>query len=297
MSITKVVTDTPIRDIVVNMPRGKYRRNPGLNPSSLAAGLMTGGEIDPRAIRDAYEQVKTSRAAAAQDRMDRGTLAHLALLQPERLASDVAVWNGATRRGGAWDTFEAENVGKLIVRIDDYESVMAAVNQMRSQPIVADLLVDAEPEVAMFVGVESHGLTLQCRGQVDIVRRSDMKRIVDIKTTEAGIDQRSCERTIRDLYYREKMALYRKWIADLDGSDPEEWQCWNLFLSLGDRIGVRAMKFTTGALEFGEERMKHAIAETARCLASGRWPMFAKYDDMDVTLWEIEAMEGKVHIE
>ncbi len=286
MSITRVITDTPLTEYVVNMPRGMYRHRPGLNPSSLAAGLMDGGEVDPRAIRDAYEGVDKTRSAAAQDRMDRGTLAHLALLQPERLASDVAVWSGDTRRGAVWDAFQAENVGKLIIRSDDYASVMETVNAMRSQPIVSALLCDIVPEVAMFTRIESHGLTLQGRGQVDAVNFAD-KVIVDIKTTEAGIDQRSCERTIRDMHYREKMAFYRNALAGLTGTDPEQWRCWNLFLSLGDRVGIRAMKFATDAMEFGTYRMNAAIDATASCLATGKWPMFAKSDIMSVAPWEM----------
>lgn len=290
MSITRVITDAPLSEYVVNMPRGMYRHKPGLNPSSLAAGLMDGGEIDPRAIRDAYEGEDRTRAAAAQDRMDRGTLAHLALLQPERLAADVAVWSGDTRRGAVWDDFRTRNEGKLIVRSDDYESVMESVNAMRAQPIVSELLCDISPEVAMFVPVYAAGLTLQGRGQVDAVNFAE-KVIVDIKTTEAGIDQRSCERTIRDLHYREKMALYRRWLAELTDTDPEQWRCWNLFLSLGGRIGIRAMQFTPFSLEFGDMRMDAAINAAAECLATGKWPMFAKKDLMSVAPWEMPAEE------
>lgn len=295
--IRDVLTRDDRHGIVVNHPRVDYMGIARLNPSSLAAGLLGVREIDPRAIRDAYQRQNEIEPPSRKDRMDRGTLAHLALLQPERLASDVAVWGGERRAGAAWDNFEDENDGKLIIRNEDYQSTMAAVNQMRSQKMVAQLLCDVEPEVAVFTQ-EGYGLVdtpIYCKGQLDAVCRA-RKVIVDIKTTEAGIDERSVQRTIREFHYREKMALYREWFASETKTSRDEWSCYNLFLGIGDRLGIRAVKFTTGAMEFGLFRMQAALTEVATCLAADSWPMFAKEDVMDVAVWEC-AEEGEVHIE
>lgn len=288
MSISEIITDNPRRELVANIPRSEYRKMAGLNPSSLASGLMSDWDVDPRSIRDAYEGVELVRTAATQDRMDRGSLAHLALLQPERLVSDLAVWHGGRRSGLDWHKFEDENKDRLVVTAADFSSTMESVNKLRSVPIVAELLCDIEPEVAVFSGLNIDGLTIQVRGQVDAVRRADILRIVDIKTTEAGIDQKSCERTATQFYYREKMAMYRDWVAAETQTDPEEWRCYNLFLSLGDRPGVRAMQFTTASLEWGRYRMQKALASVAECLRSKAWPVFAKSDFIDVKPWEIE---------
>lgn len=287
-SILDVVTKNPVRKIVPNMDRSQYRGLCGINPSSLSAGLMSGWDVDPRSIKDAYEADSNVRTGAAQDRMDRGTLAHLALLQPERLSKDVAVWNGGRRSGSVWAEFSDANKDRLIVPEDDYESVMATVNKLRSLPMVAEMLCDIEPEVAVFTGLNVGGVTMQARGQLDAVRRSGILRIVDLKTTEAGIDQDSCERTIRTLHYREKMSLYRDWIAAETGTSPEEWKCYNVFLSLGSRPGVRVVKFTSAALEWGRYRMEKALHSVAECLTAKSWPVFCKDDFMDVKPWEIE---------
>lgn len=220
--------------------------------------------------------------------MDRGSLAHLVLLQPERLATDLAVWSGGRRSGSEWCKFQDENKDRLVVTGDDFSSTMEAVNKLRSLPIVAELLCDIEPEVGIFTGLNIDGLTIQVRGQVDAIRRADILRIVDIKTTEAGIDQYACERTVQQFHYREKMALYRDWVAAETHTDPDEWRCYNLFLSLGDRPGVRAMQFTSSALEWGRYRMQKALASVAECLRSKTWPVFAKSDFIDVKPWEIE---------
>lgn len=287
-SISEIIVENPKRAIVPNMDRHKYRDCFGINPSSLSAGLMSDWDVDPRSIKDAYESVDVARTGAQKDRMDRGTLAHLALLQPEKMASDVAVWNGGRRSGSVWEEFRCENERRLIVTEDDYTDVMSTVNKLRSIPLVAELLCDIEPEVAVFTAVKAGGFTFQARGQLDAIRRSGIYRIVDIKTTEAGIDQRSCERTIESLHYREKMALYRDWIAAETGVPAEEWICSNLFLSLGGRPGVREMRFTSSALEWGRYRMQGALTAVAECMESKVWPVFCKSDLMDVKPWEIE---------
>lgn len=268
--------------IVVDMDRTLYRSQPGLNPSSIASGLIGTDDIDPRLIRDAMTQVERERTAATQDAMDRGTLAHLALLQPERLEDSVAVWHGGRRQGGEWDTFTDANVGKLVLKQDDYRETMRKINLLRSDELVASKLRDVSPEVAMFT---AEGPTA-CKGQVDSIHVG-RREIVDIKTTNTELSQRAVDSTIRRFCYREKMALYRRWIARETGSEPEEWRCYNLFLGIGSHVGVRLVQLSTAALEWGEERMLKGIARYAECVAANDWPIYSRSDMVSVENWEI----------
>lgn len=268
--------------LINDMNRTEYRSKPGLNPSSIAAGLIGTDDYDPRMTRDAMQQVDRDRTSAAQDAMDRGTLAHLALLQPERLTEDVAVWHGGRRQGCEWDSFATENSGKLIIKADDHTATMRTVNQLRSLESVSKYLRDISPEVAMFT---DEGPT-SCKGQVDAVNYR-VRLIVDIKTTNTELSQRGTESTIRRFCYREKMALYRRWIARETDTDPDEWQCYNLFLGIGSHIGARLVRLSSAALEWGEARMLNAVGKYAECVACDRWPVFERSDIVSVAEWEI----------
>ena len=273
-------------------PRDEYKRYSGLNPSSLAAGLMGTTDVNPGAVKLAWESPDRERTQASQDSLDCGTLAHLAVLQPELIADDVAVWKGDRRAGAEWDRFEDENVGNLIVRHRDYTRVMQAVNVMRSLPEVASKLVGIQAEVAMFVSESANGLVLECKGQVDAVNVAK-RVIVDLKTTEAGIDQRSCEQTIRRFHYREKMALYRRWMAMCTATHADEWKCYNVFMSLTPPYGVRVIKFTSAALEWGEYRMQSAIDAVAECLVADEFPVYCRESVMSVEMYESDDENGE----
>jgi len=157
-------TTKTIRDIITQSPpdaaystgvsREEYVSIIGMNPSSLAAGLVGHDDVNPAAIKLAWEQPgETARTAAAQDRLDRGTLAHLMVLQPELVAERVAIWRGGRRLSNEWTKFEDENSGKLIITAADFAAVAKATKDLKLQLKVADLLRGIECEVAL-VGSE-----------------------------------------------------------------------------------------------------------------------------------------------
>ncbi len=282
-SIASALTVCGVQNgIVTGMPRADYDIIHRLNPSSLTAGLLGHDEVDPTAIKYAFENPETIvRAQSSQDRLDRGNLAHMLLLQPERIATDVAVWKGSRRQGAEWDGFETENAGKIIVRRDDFIEVSAACKAFRFVPMLNELLTDLEAEVAMF----SREGNIHVKGLVDAVTSGSVCRIIDLKTTEAGFAWNTIERTIRDFHYREKMAAYKRWYERESGR--EVIGCYNVFLSMNKPYRMRVVKMTSIALEWGQMRLLTAVDAVAKCLDSGRWPMFCGDDMADVAKWEM----------
>lgn len=272
--------------LVKNMDRAVYDTIRRLNCSSLANGLMPGNDIDVRAVRDGFGVSRTF-TPAHQDQLDCGTLGHMALIQPERIATDVAIWTGKNRSGGAWEEFQATNAAKLIVRQADYQSVMHDVQQLRSRDSVSQFVRDVDAEVAVFATEEGLMSNIHCKGLIDIID-VPKRRIIDVKFTEAGIDERSIHGTMRRLWYREKAAMYRRWVAMATNTDKNDWKVWNLFLSRSGSLGVHVVPYTTMALEWGEARMTKVLFEVAACLLSGEWPMLELESFADVAQFEMD---------
>jgi len=275
------------RGQLLQIAADEYHARPEINPSSLAAGLVGPAETDVRAIRAALTGSDQSRAQSSQDRMDRGTAVHMMLLQPERLESDVAVWTGGRRSGGAWDEFQEEHAGKLVMRAQDFDQaadVYAAIYRH-------DMLLGALQNIHAEVAIITRDDRLPVRGMVDAIDLRG-RRIVDIKTTDAGISHDQCERTIRSLKYREKMSCYRRWLARVTNTRSESWRCWNLFISMQPPYGIRLVEFTTTALEWGESRMLRALRAYRDALKADAWPLYAVRSDVDVAPWEDELMGG-----
>ncbi len=317
-----------------------YRGHAGINPSSLADGLMGHSDVDVRAIHAAMTSTRKEPAQSSQDRMDRGSLLHLALLQPERLATDVAVWRGweidpetinavkslyvprkvgqkkiaeklcldestvsavlsgstssTVRSGFRWEQFERENDGKLILRESDFEWSMSVYNELKNHQMCGGFLAGCSAEVAMLLTDCGEF----CRGQVDAVDLQ-RRRIIDVKTTDAGVSQDSCERTIRTMHYREKMALYRRWIAAITGTPANSWRCFNLFISMDETTpAIAKIRMTDEALEWGEMVMVNALQKYAAARAANEFPIYTLDSFVDVKPWEVDPdPEAEVEIE
>lgn len=289
--IRSIITDEPAEThIVASLTRDDYVTCVGMNPGSLAAGLVGHDDINPTAIRMAWESPDdTPRTIAQQDSLDRGTLAHLFVLQPELVMKRVAEWEGGKRIGKDYDQFVEDNPGKLLIRSNDFNEVAKATNAMRSVPEVSNLIYGIDCEVAMFGSIPCPALDghILIKGQVDAVRHS-RHTIVDLKTTEAGIDRRSVDRTIKRFHYREKMGMYRRWMATATDTQPEAWQCYNVFMSLTPPYGVVVAKFTDFTLEWGEQRMTAALESVQKCLVANEWPMYCREMFVGVEEWEME---------
>lgn len=275
------------RGLMTQLKAADYHSRTELNPSSIASGLRGPGNVDVRAIHAALHGDKQSRAQATQDRMDRGTLVHMALLQPERLATDVAIWTGKTRKGAEWDAFEHDAGDRLVMRQQDFDASMSVANELKNHSMVSGSISGTKAEVALFCSDQG----FECRGQVDCIDIPG-RRIVDVKTTDAGISPDQVERTIRSFHYREKMAMYRRWAAQITGTDPTEWKCWNLFLCMAEPFGITRVRFTDDALAWGEQQMLNAMQEYRSALKiGGELPIFALDHFVDVKPWETNQME------
>jgi hypothetical protein len=305
--IQNITTKSHALGIVANKPRIAYDSVQQLNPSSIAEGFVDHNEIDPAKIKYAFETKRTF-TAASQDRMDRGTLMHMMLLQPERLGSDVAIWpTGKTRRGGTeskpseWDEFRAIHGHKLIICQEDYDQVSAAYQAFKFHPKLTEILTDLDAEVAIF----SSENDFYVKGLIDAVTKPRetpagvmTRKMIDLKTTEAGFSERAIETTIRNFHNREKMAAYRRWYiceAERAGTkDFEEIDCINVFLNMEEPYGIRVMEFTTQAIQWGEHRMESAFDAVCECLALNDWPLFCASGDVMVESWETDEEEIEI---
>ncbi len=305
--IQNITTKSHALGIVTNKPRIAYDSVQHLNPSSISAGFVDHTEIDPAAIKYAFE-TQRSFTQASRDRMDRGTLMHMMLLQPERLGSDVAIWPaGKTRRGGTeskpseWDEFNATFGHKLIICQEDYDIVSEAHQALRFHPVLTELLTNLDAEVAIF----SSENDFYTKGLIDAVTRPKetsagviTRKMIDLKTTEAGFSERAIDTTIRNFHNREKMAAYRRWYireSERAGTrDFEDIDCLNVFLNMEKPYGIRVMEFTTQAIEWGEKRMQSAFDAVRECLALNDWPLFCASGGVMVESWEMEEEEIEV---
>lgn len=157
-----------------------------------------------------------------------GRKVHAAILEPDRFFDGLAIWDGAVKRGKAWDAFKADADTDLIVTRDEMASLQMMQRIVWSKPDAAKLLGDCETEQSYTW--EAHYGKGKCRADA-----TAEGIVVDYKTT-AQIEPDAFFRTAFNLGYHIKMGWYAHGIEKATGTRPKvylivqeasaPWDCW-----------------------------------------------------------------------
>jgi hypothetical protein len=82
---------------------------------------------------------------------DVGTYFHTAILEPEKLGLECAVFEGGIRRGAAWEEFKANCAGRAIITKSEKETADKLIKAIKDSPISMKYLESSKPEVSAFV--------------------------------------------------------------------------------------------------------------------------------------------------
>lgn len=289
----------PIRGVYPGTSREEYLNDAGMNPSTLVKA-WNGGSIDVAAGKLAYESRDSRPKQQAKiDQMDRGTLGHMMMLEPERIKLDVAVWTGKVRNGKAWDAFQIKHAGKLIVRKVDYDNVARACDAilegLQQHPHILGLIAQGESEVAIYSEEkeegEEHGV--QVRGQMDWINtKPGFEGIPDLKFTEQALALKSINANVERFQYDMKMACYARWWQRETGKTAMHFT--NLTFGLTKPYGVAVTRYGTQALEFGWEKAERTLRAMRAAIEADEWPMLVIDSDYVASPWEIEDAEEEL---
>lgn len=273
--------------ILPHQSRELYDAYERLNPSSVVKGLID-DEIDPYAVKLEFERPHSN----GNDAMACGTLAHMAILEPETINASVAVWSGGDRRGNEWKDFEDHHAGKLIIRQADFAKTMLGVSQAASHPRIRELLRATTTETTLLW----HEGPVACKGRVDAVGKELAKgcntiNLVDVKTTSRGISPMDCERTTKDMKYREKMAMYRRPIAAKWGIPPCDVRCYLIYLRLDPPYGFNIQQLGSDGLDYHEDRMMLVIDAVRQRIEAGEFKPVELETVFGLTSWEARSMQ------
>lgn len=116
-----------------------------------------------------------------KDAFRKGRAVHCATLEPQKFASEFAIWTDGIRRGKAWDAFEVVNADKTILTEKELHDVRDISRAVLNNPLASSRIAKGDAEVSMFWEHEViKGLSLPCKGRADFISDSC---IVDLKTT------------------------------------------------------------------------------------------------------------------
>jgi len=181
--------------IYPNMTFEQYAAIPAVNPSSVKDRIA----CTPRGMLAKLRGYK----GESSDSLELGTLAHLAILEPDEIPRRCAIWTGGTRRGKAWDAFRAANPGRLPVTEEQYDTTLRMRDAMQTHPQAAGLLGQCK-QVESATVWRDKATGLLCKGKPDAFSHH---YLIDVKTIRA-CDPRLVESHTRRYGYDVQMAAY-----------------------------------------------------------------------------------------
>ena len=145
--------------------------------------------------------------------MDLGRLTHTAVLEPERLATDYAVWDGGRRGTNEHKAWLAENIGREATTVADFEKAQTIAAAVWAHKAARRVLRGGKTE-QMLAWVDPV-TRLRCKGRVDHIRGGALS---DLKTTRS-IEPRAFGRSVESFGSHAQMAFYRRGMAAIGYPD------------------------------------------------------------------------------
>src|SRR5690242_15179207 len=204
-----------------------------------------------------------------------GTAIHAAILEPERFKTEYVVGPRFDRRTKAGKeaaaAFEAENAGKRVLSLDDYEACVA-IRRSVEQHDVASVIFEhqGDAETSLFWNDRTGDEPVMCKARPDRLTK-DSRILVDVKSTE---DARPAAFS-RDAYnYRDHVsaAHYVDGVLAVRGVTPE------LFIFLvvekSPPYAVAAYFADAAMLDAGRAEVRRNLATLRACRRSQEWPAY-----------------------
>lgn len=193
-----------------------------------------------------------------------GRAIHTAILQPEKLADEYAVFEGQRRAGKAWDAFAEQNANKTILKAEEWQSVQKAAARVTEDPIAREWLnLDMALVERPITWIDPY-TKLACKARPDVVHSATVE-VKSCGTTE----ERRFIRQATDLGYFGQLAFYRRGYRELT----KMWlPCAIVAVEVDPPHDVAVFVADEDSLRVADDEITRLLSNVAECRKSGKWP-------------------------
>ena len=250
-----------------------YRAHPALNYSSAKSLLKS-----PK-----HFQAALNRKFEPSREMIIGSAVHSIVLEGKQPSYIVrpADLDLRTKEGKAW---RDKHAGMEIVTPDEDSSVRNAVKAVRENADAQYLLKLCQKRE---VGIVQTYRNIEIKGKLDAYGCDEAGKVIilDLKTSSSA-DPEDFGRKVFGLKYAAQCAWYESLLSlELGLEEPPAW-FW-MVVETQEPFDVVLYQPPEEALEIGRAQMKHCIDTYKTCLATGKWPGYAKgIIQLETPVWE-----------
>lgn len=246
----------------------QYHKTKALGSSSIKRAQQTLAHFK------AYIDGKMEPTSSQQSRFDLGTVAHAANLEqsldkvlkaPPMLTKDGKA-AASPKSTSEWKDLVADNPDKIVLTEREFEVVHEMFNAFADNPIVNDLIKNAQVEHSLFTVDKDTGLWLKARP--DILGQG---YIADYKTC-ASVDLNDFEKAIGRAGYDISMSHY-KFVAELLGKRVDD--IFFICQEIKAPYSVRVFRLSDHDLKSAEERHRELLNRISVAFKDNYFPGYA----------------------
>jgi len=184
----------------------------------------------------------------------------------------VALWTGKTRNGKAWDEFETEHAGSVILNQREHEQAASIVTALTRDQLARALL--ARPDVVVEQAIDWKFMGRACRSTPDVLSSFGGRRvIIDLKTARSSEPDRFV-RSATWMSYHAQLAFYMEAVECATGERPEE--AYIIAVESTPPHAVTVLRLTERAIDQGARLCRLWFERLLSCEASNEWPAYAQ---------------------
>ena len=260
-------------EILTDMDAATYRAAEAISASDLKWIL-------PPRTPAHYHAYKTGQIKREETRaLVIGTLCHLAVLEPDKLATAFALRPDGldlrTKDGKAWKEAQGDKPildGEEAAMLDGMSAAVAA------HPVARQLLEGSKREVSLF---SDHRTGLKLKGRIDVLGEGF---VADVKTAAEG-DAANFAAAVFRYNYHVQAAMY----CQLAGVERFSF----IAVEKVAPFAVAVYTLSPKALQVGLNSLNYALDTIALCTDAGLWPAYSLDEQtLDLPAWAYKQAEG-----
>ncbi len=216
-----------------------------------------------------------------------GSAVHCAVLEPARFAVDYAVAPEGDKRSKAgkeaFAEFEAANVGKIVLSLDDAQLCTRIALSVQSHPRAKTLLQSGQPEASLLWSDSE--FNVRCRARVDWLTPDGL--LIDLKTTQDASSSafaKSCAHFRYHVQAAWYLAAYQAATGDLPGGF--------IFVAVEKTppYAVALYELDAEAVDLGRFLARRDLARYANAREFDLWPGYSEaIQPLSLPKWALNA--------
>lgn len=199
----------------------------------------------------------------------KGRGAHTAVLEPDRLLIDYALFKPAdgktkaVRKGERWEKFKAVHAEDSILKLDEYEHCLRVAKAVHEDEVAGPIIAACKHEQTIeWVDEET---LLPCKARLDMVGENMIGDLKGVTST----DPRKLAFEVARMAYHCQLAFYREGMRVLTGRNPNAQL---ICVEHNAPHDVAVVDIDDDGLYAGWELVRKMLHRVAECRATNRWP-------------------------